>query len=71
VVKFTVNWTSLPVTGPSPPVVWPGLGWIPLRTELFAVKVAARVDVMTVRFPLAVSRSSNSTSEGELTRVGT
>src|SRR5690348_6987885 len=39
-------------------------------TELLAVKEPIGV-VVKVRLPLAESRSSNSTSDGELTRVGT
>src|SRR5437660_10503581 len=70
-VNVTLKRTSSPVTGPSPPVVWFGFGWIPVSTELAAVKdglstVAAKLSVW-----LAVSRSTNSTSDGLLTRVGT
>jgi hypothetical protein len=68
---LTSNKTSCPVTAPSPPVNWLGWGWIPRSTELAAVKVASRTLAVNARFAAAESRSSNSTSEGELTRVGT
>ena len=43
-------------------------GW----TLLSAVKVAAIIEVVKFRSPaVALSRESNATSEGELTRVGT
>ena len=52
-------------------VVWFGLGWMPPGcTELLAVKEPKSV-VVKLRPPLAESRLSNATSEGELTRVGT
>src|SRR5689334_15289242 len=57
--------------GPSPSVVWFGDGLIPFNTELRAEKLAARTVVVYVRFPAAVSRESNSTSDGEFARVGT
>src|SRR4051794_25045464 len=71
VLKFTVNWTSRPVTGPSPKVFWLGDLLIPLRTEFWAVKLVAMGDVVNVRLPALLSRSSNWISEGELARVGT
>ena len=70
-MKVTVNCTSCPVTDPSPPVVWFGLGLMPFKTELLAVKLALRIVVMNVKVLAAESRESNATSEGELTRVGT
>ena len=66
-----MNWTSCPVTAPSPPVLKPGLGWIPLRTELAAVKDGWMILGVNVKLFAEALRSSNATSEGELTRVGT
>ena len=43
----------------------------PLRTELFAVKLELMIPDVNVRLPAEALRSPNSTSEGELTRVGT
>ena len=48
-----------------------GEGWMPLRTELRAVKEALRVEVEKVMSAARESRSSKATSEGELVRVGT
>ena len=71
-MKVTLIWTSCPVTGPLPPVVWPGIGWIPPGlTLLFAVKDALSTIGMKVKPPPRLSRVSNATSEGEFTRVGT
>ena len=44
---------------------------MPFRMEFAAVKLDEMTPVVKVRPPLAESRSANSTSEGELTRVGT
>jgi hypothetical protein len=64
VVKFTLNSTSSPVTGPLPSVVWFGLGLIPPGcTELAALKLADNPPGVKLRPPLALSRSSSATSE--------
>ena len=71
-VKSTLNWTSCPVIGLSPPVVWPGLGLMPPGwTELSAVKLLLKTLVVKVSSPAVLSRLSNATSDGELARVGT
>ena len=49
--KVTSNSTSSPVTGPLPPVVWPGLGLMvpgPGFTELAAVKLGFKTAVEEV-----------------------
>src|SRR6266511_4774038 len=67
-----LNWTSCPVSGPLPPVVWRGLGWIPPGcTLLRAVKVAANTLVLKINEFAPLSRVSKATSEGEFARVGT
>ena len=48
-MKITLNRTSCPVTAPSPAVLKPGFGWIPLRTELAAVKVELMIPGVNVR----------------------
>src|SRR5437868_3257327 len=72
VAKVTVNWTSSPVTAPSPPVVWLGLGWMPPRTEFRAVNAGLRRVSEKVSSPgWVLSRLVKATSEGELARVTT
>jgi hypothetical protein len=43
---------------------------MPFRTELAAVNDAARIDGVNDRLPTVLSRTAESISEGELTRVG-
>jgi hypothetical protein len=50
---------------------WPGFGLMPFTTVLATVKLLDTRLQLKMRFPLVVLRSSNSTSDGELTRVGT
>src|SRR5689334_10192829 len=72
-VNVTLICTSVPVRVPFPPVVWPGVGWIPPGcTEFSTEKLAASTPVENERSPdVALSRDANATSDGELTRVGT
>src|SRR5216117_3813528 len=63
--------TSCPFTGPSPFVAWSGTGLIPSITELAAANLWSRTVTVNRRVPSALSRVSNATSDGELTRVGT
>src|SRR6266446_7063076 len=71
-VKFTLNSTSSPVAGPLPPVVWPGIGWMPPGSTLLrVVKDPANTIVEKLNAPPELSRESNATSDGEFTRVGT
>ena len=61
-----------PGDGALAPVVMLGSGWMPLRTELAAVKLEFKSVVCTVKPPPAVLvRSVRATSDGEFTRVGT
>ena len=66
-----MNWTSFPVTGPSPSVLKLGFGKIPFSTEFAAVNDWVMTDVVNFRVPAEALRSANSTSEGELVRLGT
>ena len=63
--------TSWPVTAPSPPVNWPGIGWMPFRTELVAVNDACTIAGTNSSSAAVDERVANATSDGELTRVGT
>src|SRR5690242_19421398 len=71
VVKVTVNWTASPMTGPFPPVVWSGDGWMPPSWTEFKTRKGPRSCAVTVRLPGNALLSKSATSEGELTRVGT
>ena len=71
-VSVTSKETSSPVTGPSPPVNWFGILFIPFTTELATVKLLADIVAVKMRSPSTVLlRESKALSEGELTRVGT
>jgi hypothetical protein len=72
VLKFTEISVSCPVTGPLPPVKTLGSGCMPPGlTLLFAVKLDCRTIGTKPGDPAENWRSSNATSEGELTLVGT
>src|SRR6266545_2481900 len=70
--KVTVMVTSVPVTGPSPPVN--GFGpLIPFTTEFWTLKTGFTTAALALRLSSRLSRvaSSISTSLGEFVRVGT
>jgi hypothetical protein len=70
--RVTENCSSRPVTGPSPLVVWFGLGWMPFNTLLAAVKEFAITGCENFSCPGSLElRDWKATSEGEFTRVGT
>src|SRR5262249_12010815 len=69
VEKLTVNVTWVPVWAPSPPVL-NGAAVGTLRTDRTVV-TEPPVAVVKLRVLVALSRLSNATSEGELSRVGT
>ncbi len=70
-MKERLKRTSWPVIGPSPPVNWPGDGWMPFSTELLVVNEGVTIAATDSSSAALLERDAKATSEGELTRVGT